>query len=154
MDIQILSSSFNFELHYCWMSVYDISDDIINRYLSLMYEYSYNNLINISWIQNTYHSSWLVPRHTCFCLIHWSHVLSWEWRCSWSSDDRRCSNYIWVINDLIARDDAPYIRGMTVNHIYILNLCLHCNWHVAKNSKLIVITVRAKYRRHLRSCDQ
>ena len=25
--------------------------------------------------------------------------LSWEWRCSWSSADRRCSNYIWVINN-------------------------------------------------------
>ena len=24
-----------------------------------------------------------------------------EWRCSWSSADRRCSNYIWVINSLI-----------------------------------------------------
>ena len=29
-------------------------------------------------------------------------VLSGEWRCSWSSADRRCSNYIWVINKLIA----------------------------------------------------
>ena len=26
----------------------------------------------------------------------------WEWRCSWSSADRRCSNYIWVINNFIA----------------------------------------------------
>ena len=34
--------------------------------------------------------------------IHWSQVLSGEWRCSWSSADRRCSNYIWVINNLIA----------------------------------------------------
>ena len=24
------------------------------------------------------------------------------WRCCWSSADRRCSNYIWVINNLIA----------------------------------------------------
>ena len=35
-----------------------------------------------------------------FCPIHWSHVLSREWRCGWSSADRRCSNYIWVINNL------------------------------------------------------
>ena len=28
--------------------------------------------------------------------------ISWEWRCSWSSADRRCSNYIWVINNFIA----------------------------------------------------
>ena len=26
----------------------------------------------------------------------------WEWRCNWSSADRRCSNYIWVINKFIA----------------------------------------------------
>ena len=35
-------------------------------------------------------------------LIHWSQWLSREWRCSWSSADRWCSNYIWVINDFIA----------------------------------------------------
>ena len=30
------------------------------------------------------------------------HVLSREWRCSWSSADRRCSNYIWVVDNFIA----------------------------------------------------
>ena len=40
---------------------------------------------------------------SCMCPIHWSQVLSREWRCSWSSADRRCPNYIWVvINDYIA----------------------------------------------------
>ena len=34
--------------------------------------------------------------------IYWSQALSGAWRCSWSSADRRCSNYIWVINNLIA----------------------------------------------------
>ena len=40
---------------------------------------------------------------SCSCLrpIHWSQVLSQEWRCSWSSADRLCSNYIWVINNFI-----------------------------------------------------
>ena len=38
----------------------------------------------------------------CLCPVHWSQALSREWRCSWSSDDRRCSNYIWVINNFIA----------------------------------------------------
>ena len=51
---------------------------------------------------------------SCFRSIHWSHVLSWEWRCSWSSADRRCSNYIWVINNFIAYEGATYIRGFTV----------------------------------------
>ena len=40
----------------------------------------------------------LVSSCSCLCLIYWNHVLSCEWRCSWSSADRRCSNYIWVIN--------------------------------------------------------
>ena len=47
-----------------------------------------------------------------FCLG--LNVLSWEWRCSWSSADRRCSNYIWVINNSIANIGAAYIRGLTV----------------------------------------
>ena len=41
---------------------------------------------------------------SCSCLrsIHWSQVLSWEWRCSWSNADRRCSNYLWVISNFIS----------------------------------------------------
>ena len=48
---------------------------------------------------------------SCSCLwpIHWSQVLSWEWRCSWSS-----SSYIWVINNFIANSGVPYIRGLMV----------------------------------------
>ena len=44
--------------------------------------------------------------------IYLSPVLSWEWRCSWSSANRRCSNYIWVINNLIAHQGAAYIRDL------------------------------------------
>ena len=56
----------------------------------------------------------LVSSCSCLRSIHWSQVLSWEWRCSWSSADRRCSNYIWVINNFIAYKGATYIRGFTV----------------------------------------
>ena len=56
----------------------------------------------------------LVPFCSCLCPIYWSHVLSREWRCSWSSADRRCSNYIWVIDNLIANKGASYIRDLTV----------------------------------------
>ena len=56
----------------------------------------------------------LVSSCSCFCLIYWSHVLSREWRCSWSSADRRCSNYMWVINKFIAYQGVAYIRGLTV----------------------------------------
>ena len=56
----------------------------------------------------------LVLSCNCFCQIYWSHVLSWEWKCSWSSADRRCSNYIWVINNSIVYKGATYIRDFTV----------------------------------------
>ena len=48
--------------------------------------------------------TWMILVSSCICLcpIYWSQVLSRERRCSWSSADRRCSNYIWVINNLIA----------------------------------------------------
>ena len=41
-------------------------------------------------------------------------VLSREWKCSWSSVDRRCSNFIWVISKFIAYYAASYIRGLMV----------------------------------------
>ena len=44
-------------------------------------------------------------------------MLSWEWRCSWGSADRRCSNYIWVINNFIAYQGASYIRDITVSTV-------------------------------------
>ena len=56
----------------------------------------------------------LVSSHSCLRSIHWSQVLSWEWRCSWSSTDRQCSNYIWVINNFIAYKGATFIRCFKV----------------------------------------
>ena len=54
-------------------------------------------------------------------------------RCIGSSADRRCSNYIWVIDNFIAYQGATYIRGSTVfflldlhdafNHTYIPRAC-------------------------------
>ena len=41
-------------------------------------------------------------------------VLNREWRCSWSSADRRCSNYFWMIKNFIAYKGAPYIIDFTV----------------------------------------
>ena len=37
-------------------------------------------------------------------------MLSREWRYSWSSADRRCSNYIWVINNFITYSCVLYLR--------------------------------------------
>ena len=47
-----------------------------------------------------------------FCLG--LNVLSREWRFSWSSAGRRCSNYIWAINNFNDYWGAIYIRGFTV----------------------------------------
>ena len=58
---------------------------------------------------------------SCLYLIHWSQVLSREWRCSWSSADRPCCNDIWVTNNFFACWGASYIRGLTVRLIF---LCL------------------------------
>ena len=65
----------------------------------------------------------LVSSCSCLRSIHWSQVLSWEWRCSWSSADRRCSNYISVINNFTAYQGATYIRGFTVYHLNLLQGC-------------------------------
>ena len=51
---------------------------------------------------------------SCLCPIHWNQVLSWEWRCNWSSSDRRCSKYILVIKNFISYWGATNIRGLTV----------------------------------------
>ena len=56
----------------------------------------------------------LVSSCSCLCTIYWSQVLSRQWGCSWSSVDRRCSNYIWMINNFIAYQGASCIRGLTV----------------------------------------
>ena len=73
----------------------------------------------------------LVSSRRCLRSIHWSQVLSWEWRCSWSSADRRCSNYIWVINNFIAYEGATYIRGFTVSNYFrshLLDECSQSGW--------------------------
>ena len=54
---------------------------------------------------------------SCLCPIHLSQVLSWEWRCSLSSTNRWCSNYIWVISKLIAHLSVIYIRGLMLGFI-------------------------------------
>ena len=70
----------------------------------------------------------LVSACSCLCAIYWNHMLSWEWRCCWSSADRRCANYIWVINNFIAYKGASYIRDFpviyylfTIRHVFIVS---------------------------------
>ena len=67
--------------------------------------------------------------------ILWSHVLSREWRCSWSSADRRCSDYIWEIDNFIAYWGASYIRDLTVYWcMYILFISWANIWTVKHDS--------------------
>ena len=76
------------------------------------------------------------------CPIFWSQVLSREWRCSWSSADRRCSNYIWVIDNLIVYEGASYIRDMTVYVIQTLNLLWPSDviwWHRSRSASAQVM---------------
>ena len=87
----------------------------------------------------------LVSTCSCRCEIYWSQVLSGEWRCSWSSADRRCSSYIWVINNLIAHLSASYIRYLTV---YIIPLsrvqyvtCVQFFYLVLSNSYRFILDV-------------
>ena len=68
---------------------------------------------------------------SCLCTIHWTQVFSREWRCSWNSADRWCSNYSWVINNFIAYWSASYIRDLTVlaNAMPLYTHCYSCHCH-------------------------
>ena len=74
----------------------------------------------------------LISSCSRLCQIHWCQALSWESRCSWSSADRRCSNYIWVINNIIAYLDVTYIRDLMVS-------CLKINGDPAKGAQKILL---------------
>ena len=78
----------------------------------ITYRQTYNMISNAT---NPNTSMLLVSSCSRLCPIHWSQALSRKWRCSWSSADGRCSNYIWVINTFIAYCGATYIRGLTVH---------------------------------------
>ena len=69
----------------------------------------------------------LLSSCSCLCPIYRSYVVCWQWRCSWSSADRRCSNYIWVINNLISHKGAAYIRDLAVYHFHshYITMCMY-----------------------------
>ena len=70
----------------------------------------------------------LVSSWSCLCPIHCSWVSSIEWRCSWSSADRRCSNFIWVIHNLIDYQGASYIKDLTVVYEWIRCCRINSSW--------------------------
>ena len=82
----------------------------------------------------------LVSSCSYYCKICWIHVLSQEWRCSWSSVDGRCSNYIWVINNFTTYHGAPYIREFTVWMISFLRSsktpCMANGYHITNANSI------------------
>ena len=65
----------------------------------------------------------LISSCNCLCPIHRNQMSSREWRYSWSSADRRCSNSILVISNFIAYSGALFNRGVAV-YIFSLNIYL------------------------------
>ena len=80
-------------------------------------------------------SSW-----SCLSPIHWSQILSGEWRCSWSSTDRRYSSYIWLINkanlrDLIAATGLVILLELDQNRQFFSPWDLEIWWMTPKNNR-------------------
>ena len=100
----------------------------------------------------------LVSSCICLCPIHWSQVLRQEWRCSWSSADRQCSNNIWGINNFIAYQVATYIRGFMVciiflqKHYLVISLLTMCHFvfHVPSVSEFNIQVYFASWRTWIR----
>ena len=73
-------------------------------------EYRETSNISHTKLQNFF----LASSCACLCPISWGELLSQEWRFSWNSANKRCSNYTWVINYFIAYLAASYIRGLAL----------------------------------------
>ena len=106
-----------------WHLLHDLQTDVITYVTS---QEIYHKVSNIRCIKSPHQKKKkkiLVLSCSCLlCHIHWSQVFSREWRCSWSSADRRCSNYIWVISNSIAYWGVFYIRGLMVHMVHSLLL--------------------------------
>ena len=94
---------------FSWMTMFEFRLRF-HWNLFLRFELTISNIPALVQIMSLCLPNPQIPKFKCFssllavglCAIYWSQVLSGAWRCSWSSADRRRSNYIWVINNLIA----------------------------------------------------
>ena len=66
-------------------------------------------------------------------------------RCSWSSTDRRCSNYIWLIKNLIAHKGTSYIRDLTVTWVDLAYGKMACCCGTKNLEQLFEITFYCSY---------
>ena len=80
---------------HCWRATLyaHLPPPMSNRYPIIIYRKISN--LRLTESQNL---MFIVSDYSCLYAIYSSQVLSGEGRYSWSSADRRCSNYIWVIN--------------------------------------------------------
>ena len=100
-----------------WLLAFKLTNDIILSQCPMRYIYRQFSNIRRTKYQNL-NVSRLVLQLSLRNLL--KPDVSGEWRCSWSSADRRCCNYIWVINNFNAWEDASYIRGLTVLEIFCI----------------------------------
>ena len=100
-------------MHYCTRNTSTVGKKITSAK-------SYVKYHQVSNIRCTKSPNVPVSRLVLQWIELWSQVLEWrclkhvEWRLSWSSADRRCSNFIWVISNFIANSGVTYIRGLIV----------------------------------------
>ena len=67
----------------------------------------------------------LISSCICLCAIHWCQVLSWEWRYSWSSADRRCSNHTSEWSTSLLPIKVPLTSEVGISSI---NSYYHCRF--------------------------
>ena len=81
---------------------------------------------------------------SCLCTVHWSQVLSQEWRSSWSSSESRCSNYIWVITNFITWG-VTYIRYLAIIMLIVVVSSLPVRLEDGFSSTLISLCLLENY---------
>ena len=71
------------------------------------------------------HQMFYLSSCNCLCWTHCSQVENEKW----NGVDRRCSNYIWVINNFIAHSGVAYISGLTLCKcvMHVMWFSLRCN---------------------------
>ena len=100
----------------CWSVCPSICPFVRFRWLCICWQITWNKWHKIWHDDVVIIGRWLLPSLVDtgdICCHYWQLILVWEW-CSWSSANRRCSNYIWVINNCIAYWGATYIIGLSV----------------------------------------
>ena len=103
---------------------------MMNVFVSNAYRSTTKSLI-IFVVPNPKTLMFLVSSCSCLCAIYWSQVLVRPWRYSWTTANRRCSIYIWVINILLPTKVGlmPEVWGkIRKKNTRIFHLCIVLTW--------------------------